>query len=68
MGSRLAYLDLTLAHSKGQGQCQAHFDCERMRNGDRSIGQTLLLPSNMKSNMHMGFRLQYLYFTLLSAL
>ena len=31
---RLTYLDLTLAHSKGQGQVYAHFDCEYFQSGD----------------------------------
>ena len=28
MASRLAYLYLTLVHSKSQGEGHAHFDCE----------------------------------------
>ena len=32
---RLAYLHLTLAHSKGQGQGRAHFDCQYLANDDR---------------------------------
>ena len=28
VGYRLAYLDLTLIHCKGQGQDHGHFDCE----------------------------------------
>ena len=30
-----AYLDLTSAHSKGQGQGPAHLDCEYLGNGSR---------------------------------
>ena len=31
---RLAYLHLTLAHSKGQGKGHAQFDCEYLAKGD----------------------------------
>ena len=37
----LAYLRLTLTHSKGQGEGRAHFDCQYLVNGDK-IWQTLL--------------------------
>ena len=32
---RLAYLYLTLTHSKGQDQVHAHFDSEYLENGKR---------------------------------
>ena len=32
---RLAFLHLTLAHSKCQGKGHAHFDCQYLANGDR---------------------------------
>ena len=34
MAFSLAYLHLTLALSKDQGQCNAQFDCEYPLNGD----------------------------------
>ena len=35
MAYQFAYLNLTLTHSKCQGQVQAHFDCEYRDEGDR---------------------------------
>ena len=57
MAFRLAYLHLTLAHSKAQGKGHVHFN-----NDNKKIGLTLLLSSNMK--LHMGFRLPFLDLTL----
>ena len=34
-GFRLAYLHFTVIHSKGQGQCRAHFASEYLQNRDR---------------------------------
>ena len=48
---------LTLAHPKVQGQGYAQFDCEDLSNG-KWIGLTLLLPSDMMSQM--GVQLTYL--------
>ena len=55
MNFLLAYLDLSLAHSKGQGAGHAHFHCEFIGNCD------ILLPSNMRSNM--SFQSAYLDLT-----
>ena len=52
----MAYLHLTLAHSKGEGQGHAHLDNEYLGNCD--IGSELLVPSNNKSCK--GFRCAYL--------
>ena len=55
---QLAYLNLTLAHSKGKGL--EYHNCKYLSN-DKQIWQTLLLPSNRKS--HISFRLPYQYLT-----
>ena len=35
MSFQLAYLDLNVARSKGQGQGHAHYDCQYLQIGDR---------------------------------
>ena len=57
-GFRLAYLDLTMAHSKDKGQGHSNYDCESLKR--LRIEQTLL-PSN---NVEYGFRLVGLYLEL----
>ena len=57
-GFRLAYLDLTIAHSKCKVQGHSNYDCESLKRPQ--IEQTLL-PSN---NVECGFRLVGLYLEL----
>ena len=50
MTFRLAYLELTLNHSKGQGQCHAHFDYEYAHNG-----YSANIPTALKFEVAHGF-------------
>ena len=56
----LAYLQLTVAHSKGQGQGHAHFACEYLANDDRQ-GKYYYCP---KYYVASRFRLAYFELTL----
>ena len=52
---RLACLHITLAQSKGQGQCHAHFDNEYLRNCGRLGNITVTMHTdNIQRDRHSG--------------